>query len=217
MNPNKPLYRSYLNPLLISPNRPLPREIAIIGAGTIGPDIGYYLKSALPDICLYLVDVAEKPLQAAEKRIKGYLQKAIERRKMKPAKADRVGQNIVYTTVYEKIKNCDLIIEAATENIPLKQKIFSDIEALVDKDAIITSNTSSIPADRLFNNMRYPARTHRHSFFCASLAQPAGRSDRLGGRQPGNPRLSFLVFRRNGQGANYHRQCHLLHAGPDLR
>ena len=171
MNPKKPLYRSYLNPLLISPDRSLPREIAIIGAGTIGPDIGYYLKSALPDICLYLVDVAEKPLQMAKKRIKGYLQKAIDRKKMKPTKADRVGQNIVYTTVYEKIKNCNLIIEAATENIPLKQKIFSDIEALVDKDAIITSNTSSIPADRLFNNMRYPARTTVTHFFA-----PAWRS-----------------------------------------
>ena len=171
MNPPKPLYRSCLNPLLISPDRPLPGEIAVIGAGTIGPDIGYYLKSALPDVCLYLVDVAEKPLQAAEKRIKGYIKKAIDRKKMKQARAERVGQNIVYTTEYEKIKNCDLVIEAATENIPLKQKIFSDIEALVDKDAVITSNTSSIPADRLFTNMRYPARTTVTHFFA-----PAWRS-----------------------------------------
>ncbi|MEA3231609.1 MAG: 3-hydroxyacyl-CoA dehydrogenase/enoyl-CoA hydratase family protein [Thermodesulfobacteriota bacterium] len=171
MNPKNPLYRSYLNPLLISSDRPIPREIAIIGAGTIGPDIGYYLKSALPGIYLYLVDVAEKPLEAAEKRINGYIQKAIDRKKMKPDMAERVGQHIIYTTDYAKIKNCDLVIEAATENIPLKQKIFSDVEALIDKDAIITSNTSSIPADRLFNNMRYPARTTVTHFFA-----PAWRS-----------------------------------------
>ena len=67
MNPNKPLYRSYLNPLLISPNRPLPREIAIIGAATIGSDIGYYLKSALPDICLYLVDEGKTPSGSRKK------------------------------------------------------------------------------------------------------------------------------------------------------
>lgn len=171
MNPEKKLYQSYLNPLLVSSPRPIPSEIAIIGAGTIGPDIGYYLKSALPDICLYLVDVAEKPLQAAEKRITGYLQKAIDRKKMKAARAERVGKNIIYTTGYEKIKNCDLVIEAATENIPLKQKIFSDVEALVREDAIITSNTSSIPADRLFNNMRHPERTTVTHFFA-----PAWRS-----------------------------------------
>jgi len=168
---NKQLYRSYFNPLLIKPHRPLPKEIAIIGAGTIGPDIGYYLKSALPGIKLFLVDIDEKPLQAAEKRIKSYTQKAVDRKKMKPEKAQRVGENIFYTTAYEQIKNCDLVIEAATENIPLKQKIFDNIEKLVSDDAIITSNTSSIPADRLFNNMRNPSRTTITHFFA-----PAWRS-----------------------------------------
>lgn len=167
----KQLYRSYFNPLLIRPHRPLPKEIAVIGAGTIGPDIGYYLKSALPDIKLFLVDIDKKPLQAAEKRIKSYTQKAVDRKKMKPEKAQRVSENIVYTTVYEQIKNCDLVIEAATENIPLKQKIFNTIENLVSEDAIITSNTSSIPADRLFLNMRHPSRTTITHFFA-----PAWRS-----------------------------------------
>ncbi len=167
----KKLYRSYFNPLLITPNRPLPQEIAVIGAGTIGPDIGYYLKSALPDIKLFLVDIDEKPLQAAEKRIQGYTQKAIDRKKMKPDMAERVRANIVYTTAYEEIQNCDLVIEAATENIPLKQKIFDNIEQLVSDNAIITSNTSSIPADRLFLNMRHPERTTITHFFA-----PAWRS-----------------------------------------
>jgi enoyl-CoA hydratase/3-hydroxyacyl-CoA dehydrogenase len=171
MDPEKSLYQSFLNPLLVSTPRSIPREIAIIGAGTIGPDIGYYLKSALPDIRLYLVDVAEKPLQAAEKRINGYLQKAIARKKMTADKVEKVGKNIIYTTSYTEIKNCDLVIEAATENIPLKQKIFSDIEALVSEDTIITSNTSSIPADRLFDKMRHPERTTVTHFFA-----PAWRS-----------------------------------------
>ena len=59
------LHPKYGNPLLSKPERPLPREIAIIGAGTIGPDIGYYLKSAMPAVRLILVDVIEKPLETA--------------------------------------------------------------------------------------------------------------------------------------------------------
>ena len=51
---------AFANPLLATPARPLPRAVAIIGAGTIGPDIGYYLKSALPDLKLFLVDVSQK-------------------------------------------------------------------------------------------------------------------------------------------------------------
>ena len=57
------LYPQFYNPLLFEPERPLPKEVAIIGAGTIGPDIGYYLKSALPGMNLILVDVVEEPLK----------------------------------------------------------------------------------------------------------------------------------------------------------
>ncbi|MBW1786714.1 MAG: 3-hydroxyacyl-CoA dehydrogenase/enoyl-CoA hydratase family protein [Deltaproteobacteria bacterium] len=171
MDARAKLYPTFANPLLIKPTRPLPTEVAIIGAGTIGPDIGYYLKSALPNIKLYLVDVAEKPLQSAEKRLSGYVQKALDRRKMKEDRAKTVLENIAYTTDYGLIKSCDLVIEAATENIPLKQKIFETIEGFVSETAIITSNTSSIPADRIFNKMAHPERTSITHFFA-----PAWRS-----------------------------------------
>jgi len=171
MDDKKALYPTAHNPLLIKPRRPLPNEIAIIGAGTIGPDIGYYLKSALPGIKLFLVDVAEKPLRNAEKRLEGYVQKAIDRKKMKQDKAEAVLKNISYTMDYDQIKACDLVIEAATENIPLKQKIFDAVEKIVSKDTIITSNTSSIPADRIFSRMKHPERTTITHFFA-----PAWRS-----------------------------------------
>jgi len=171
MDQEKRLYPSSFNPLVIRPTRPLPKEIAIIGAGTIGPDIGYFLKSSLPSIKLYLVDVVEKPLNNAEKRFSGYVKKALDRRKMKEDKANAILGNIIYTTDYDQIKDCDLVIESATENIPLKQKIFDTVEKIVDEDTIITSNTSSIPADRLFLKMKKPERTTITHFFA-----PAWRS-----------------------------------------
>ena len=165
------LYSTAQNPLLIQPDRNLPDEVAVIGAGTIGPDIGYYLKSAMPNCKLFLVDVVEEPLKKAEQRIIGYTEKAVAKKKMKPEKAAVVKDNIVYTTDYAEIKNCKLVIEAATEDIPLKQKIFDMIENIVSDDAIITSNTSSIPADRMFSKMKNPARTSVTHFFA-----PAWRS-----------------------------------------
>jgi len=165
------LYSTAYNPLLVQTDRPLPDEVAVIGAGTIGPDIGYYLKSAMPESKLFLVDVVEEPLKKAEQRIAGYIQKAVDKKKMRPDKAAVVRENIVYTTDYEQIKNCKMVIEAATEDIPLKQKIFAMIENIVSDDTIITSNTSSIPADRLFSNMRKPERTSVTHFFA-----PAWRS-----------------------------------------
>jgi enoyl-CoA hydratase/3-hydroxyacyl-CoA dehydrogenase len=169
----KKLYASGFNPLFLKPSRPLPKEVAIIGAGTIGPDIGYYVKSALPGLKLYLVDVVEAALKNAEKRYEDYASKAVQKKKMKEGKAKEVLQNIVYTMDYSQIKNCDLVIEAATENIPLKQKIFETVESLVGPDSIITSNTSSIPADRIFNKMKHPDRaTITHFFAPAWRALP---------------------------------------------
>ncbi len=171
MHSHTPLYPTALNPLLISPKRPLPKKTAVIGAGTIGPDIGYYLKSALPESTLYLVDVAEAPLKAAEKRLAAYAQKAIEKKKMSPERAQAVCADIFYTLDYDQIAGCDLVIEAATESIDLKQRIFAAIEERVAEDAIITSNTSSIPAQRLFLKMTHPERATVTHFFA-----PAWRS-----------------------------------------
>ncbi len=171
MDTEHKLYPTALNPLLVRPGRSLPREVAVIGAGTIGPDIGYYVKSALPDITLHLVDVVEAALKSAEKRLLGYAQKAVDRKKMTQEKADAVIQNIFYTQDYDRIAGCDLVIEAATENIPLKQKIFQMVEERVGEDTIITSNTSSIPADRIFNHMKRPERATVTHFFA-----PAWRS-----------------------------------------
>lgn len=171
MDTEKKLYPTALNPLLIQPRRSLPAEVAIIGAGTIGPDIGYYVKSALPGIKLHLVDVAEKALQSAEKRLQGYAAKAVDKRKMKQEQADAVMENIFYTQDYDRIAGCDLVIEAATESIPLKEKIFQMIEERVSEETIITSNTSSIPADRIFGSMKRPERATVTHFFA-----PAWRS-----------------------------------------
>lgn len=171
MDQEKKLYPTGHNPLFIKPSRPMPKEVAMIGAGTIGPDIAYYIKTALPNIRLYLVDVVEEPLKNAQKRFEGYAKKAVEKKKMKEDKAKEVLANIVYTVEYKEISNCDLVIEAATENIPLKQRIFETVESIVRPETIITSNTSSIPADRIFNKMKVPERTTITHFFA-----PAWRS-----------------------------------------
>jgi enoyl-CoA hydratase/3-hydroxyacyl-CoA dehydrogenase len=167
------LYPGYYNPLIVKPERPIPRAVAVIGVGTIGPDIGYYLKSALPDIGLYLVDIVQKPLDGARKRIEGYIEKAIEKKKMTEEKSKAVVANIHYTMDYGEIKDSDLVIEAATENLGIKRKIFERVEEIVGSDTIITSNTSSIPAERIFSQVRRPERATVTHFFAPAWRNPA--------------------------------------------
>ncbi|MFQ6080439.1 MAG: 3-hydroxyacyl-CoA dehydrogenase/enoyl-CoA hydratase family protein [Candidatus Bathyarchaeia archaeon] len=167
------LYPKYLNPLLTKPERPLPREIAIIGAGAIGPDIGYFFKFALPDIKLVLVDIVEKPLENAREKIEGYIRKGLSYKKMTEEKAKAVRSKIVYTTDYPDIKNADLVIEAVTENLKIKKRVFAQVEDLVSDDTIITSNTSSIPAERLFSGLRNVSRATVTHFFAPAWRNPA--------------------------------------------
>jgi 3-hydroxyacyl-CoA dehydrogenase/enoyl-CoA hydratase/carnithine racemase len=171
MPTHKKLYPSYHNPFLIETDRPMPDEMAVIGAGHIGPDIAYFLKTGLPDKTLYLVDVVEEPLKKAQERFKVYAQKGVDYKKMTPQEAEKVLSNIVYTTDYSRIKNCGIVIEAATENLDLKKKIFENLEGIVGKETILTSNTSGIPADQIFGGLQHPERTTITHFFA-----PAWRS-----------------------------------------
>jgi enoyl-CoA hydratase/3-hydroxyacyl-CoA dehydrogenase len=165
MEQKKALYLSFINPFLIRPNRSLPEEMAVIGAGSIGPDIGYYLRGAMPDKRLYLVDIAEEPLKRAETRFRSYAEKGVARKKMSQEQARATLKNIVYTTDYEQVRDSGLVIEAATENLDLKQEIFHTLEGIVSEGAILTSNTSSIPADRIFSKMKHPERCTVTHFF----------------------------------------------------
>lgn len=163
----------FANPLLARPSRPLPRTVAIIGAGTIGPDIGYYLKSAIPGLKLYLVDVNQKAVESALLRFAEYSRKAVARGKMTEAEAKDVIHTLYGTMEYADIADADWVIEAATENLPLKRKIFAQIEAVVRPDALITSNTSSLPAQMIFSEMKHPERATVTHFFAPAWRNPA--------------------------------------------
>jgi enoyl-CoA hydratase/3-hydroxyacyl-CoA dehydrogenase len=160
------------NPLIRKPTRPLPRSVVVVGAGTIGPDIGYYLKSALPELKLYLIDISQPALDRAVARINDYTGKAVARRKMRADEAEKVRANIVATTDYVVAREADWAIEAATEDLALKRKIFAQLERLMRPDAWITSNTSSLPAARIFSELRHQNRATVTHFFAPAWRNP---------------------------------------------
>lgn len=164
---------STANPLLHTPARPLPKHVAIIGAGTIGPDIGYYLKSALPQIRLTLVDVNQAAIDKALQRCQDYAKKAVAKGKMSEQQAAAVVANIGGTLDYAQLADCDWVIEAATENMALKRRIFAQVESVVSQQALITSNTSSLPAERIFAELKHPARATVTHFFAPAWRNPA--------------------------------------------
>jgi enoyl-CoA hydratase/3-hydroxyacyl-CoA dehydrogenase len=163
---------SFQNPLLRKPTRALPRCVVVVGAGTIGPDIGYYLKSALPDLKLYLLDISQPALDRAMQRFTEYTEKAVARRKMSANEAEKVRANVHFTTDYEVAREADWAIEAATEDLALKRKIFAQLEARMRPDAWITSNTSSLPATWIFADLKHKDRATVTHFFAPAWRNP---------------------------------------------
>lgn len=160
------------NPALIRSPRSLPRSVGVIGAGTIGPDIAYYLASELPGLKLVLVDIAPAALARAQERVYGYADKGVQRKKISAERAASVRAGLSPTTNYQALAGCDWVIEAATEDLALKQRIFSQVEAVVGPSTFISSNTSSLPASRLFGHLAYPQRATVTHFFAPAFQNP---------------------------------------------
>jgi 3-hydroxyacyl-CoA dehydrogenase/enoyl-CoA hydratase/3-hydroxybutyryl-CoA epimerase len=121
----------------------LAQKVAVLGAGMMGAGIAYV--SARNGMQVVLKDVS---LEAAEKG-KAYsaklLGKAVERGKMTQEKADEVLARITPTDDYAELAGCDLVVEAVFEKQSLKQEVFDAAEKVVAPDALLGSNTSTLP------------------------------------------------------------------------
>jgi 3-hydroxybutyryl-CoA dehydrogenase len=118
--------------------------VCVVGAGQMGSGIAQVAAVAGYDVTL--VDVAPKQLERARSGIEASLQKLVEKGKVEAADADAALGRI--ETAAEP-SPAGLAIEAATENIDLKLRIFRDLDAAAGDGAVLASNTSSIPITRL--------------------------------------------------------------------
>ncbi|MFZ2242717.1 MAG: 3-hydroxyacyl-CoA dehydrogenase NAD-binding domain-containing protein [Gordonia amarae] len=127
-------------------------KVGVIGAGMMGAAIAYV--SAQAGIEVVLKDTT---LENAE-RGKGYsvklVEKAVAKGKLTQEKADALLARITPTEKAEDFKGVDLVIEAAFESVEVKNKVFAEIEDIVEPDAILGSNTSTLPITLLANGVK---------------------------------------------------------------
>jgi 3-hydroxybutyryl-CoA dehydrogenase len=123
------------------------RKVGIIGAGTMGHGIAQ--SCAVSGIEVAMVDVVEAAVLHGLAAVATSLDRLHKKEKISAADKDLALKRIHGTTDYGALKNCDLIIEAATENEELKYKILKQADALARTGVILASNTSSISITRL--------------------------------------------------------------------
>ena len=137
------------------------KNITMIGSGDMGHGIGELALIAGYNVCLY--DIKQEFVDKGKNRIHWSLQKLAEKGKI--PSMDVINNVTTSISIAEAVKNADLVIEAAPENLELKLKIFSDLEKYAPKSAIFASNTSNMSINELAKATERPDRVCGLHFF----------------------------------------------------
>lgn len=130
------------------------KKIGIVGAGQMGNGIAHV--AAQTGLQVVLLDVKQEFLDAAVATITKNLDRQVKKEKISEADKKATLANITTSVEYADFKDCQLVVEAATENEAIKEKIFAAIEENISVDALIATNTSSISVTRLASYTNRP-------------------------------------------------------------
>ena len=139
------------------------KKIGVVGAGTMGNGIAQAFAVAGYEVIM--TDIAEAAVQKGVATIAGSLDRLIKKEKMSAEQKAAAMAKIATATDIAALKDVDLIIEAATENLELKTKIFKQLDATAKPEAILASNTSSISITKLAAATARPAQVIGMHFF----------------------------------------------------
>jgi len=122
-------------------------KVGILGAGMMGAGIAHV--SAMAGIEVVLIDAKQDAADRGKSYSEGLLDKAISRKKATEEKKSEVLARINATTDYAALDGCDLIVEAVFEDPQIKAEVTKKAEAVIGKDAIFATNTSTLPISDL--------------------------------------------------------------------
>ena len=122
-------------------------KVGVIGAGQMGVGISHVCAASGFDITL--VDLSDEILSNAQSTIDKNLNRLLKRGKLSEAEKVETLEHLTLSTNISEISECDLVIEAATEDEKVKRSIYDKVCPVLKKDAILASNTSSISITRL--------------------------------------------------------------------
>ncbi|MFT6686448.1 MAG: 3-hydroxybutyryl-CoA dehydrogenase, partial [Bacteroidia bacterium] len=131
------------------------KSISVIGAGTMGNGIAHVF--AQTGYQVNLIDISQESLDSGMATIAKNLDRLIAKEKISEADKKATLDNLTtYTSIADGVKQADLVVEAATENVNLKLKIFKELEASAPANCILASNTSSISITKIASATKRP-------------------------------------------------------------
>ena len=140
------------------------QRVGVVGAGQMGSGIAEVAAKSGADVVVY--EPAEQFLEAGRKRIAASLERAAAKGKLSEADKDATLARLTYTTNLADLADRQLVIEAVIEDEAVKAKIFAELDEIItDPDAVLASNTSSIPIMKIAAATKNPSRVLGLHFF----------------------------------------------------
>lgn len=150
-----------------------PRRIAragVVGAGTMGGGIAICLANA--GIPVVVLDGTREALDRGLANIDGIYESMVRRGRLTAeAKAERMAR-ITATLDYQALADCDLVVEAVFEDLPLKQRIFAQLDSVVRPGAVLATNTSTLDIEAIAAAVKRPADVVGLHFFSPAHVMP---------------------------------------------
>jgi len=131
-------------------------KIGVIGSGTMGNGIAHSFASSGYNVLLH--DIEDEMLSKGLETINKNLGRMLKKEIINEAQLSETLNNISTTTELNQMKDRDLIIEAVTENLDVKNSIFSKLDNITEEQCILASNTSSISINELADNTKRPSK-----------------------------------------------------------
>ena len=141
---------------------PLPRSCGVVGGGRMGAGIAHALLLAGSDVVLVEADASQVP--AARARVVDAVEKSAARGTLSEP-VDAVVRRLLVAPTADALIDAGLVVEAVPEDLDLKRRVITSVEAAVDGDAVIASNTSSLPIGELADLLERPERVLGLHFF----------------------------------------------------
>ena len=139
------------------------RKVGVVGCGTMG--------SGICEVCsrsgfeVVFSEISDEAVAAGRQRIEGSVARAVERGKLEQADADAVLGRISSTTDNADLAGCDLVFEAVPEQLETKKELFAQLDEILGDDAILATNTSSLPVIDMAVATKRPHRVIGFHFF----------------------------------------------------
>ena len=139
------------------------KTVGVVGAGTMGNGIAQAFATSGYDVVMR--DIKQEFVDRGVATIRKSLERMAARNKITADAKDAALARVKGSVDVASLKDCDLIVEAALENVDLKTKLFTELDQLCKADAILATNTSSISVTKIAAATKRPAKVIGMHFF----------------------------------------------------